>query len=175
MIRVLCLGVAAIALASQGLADDQPRITARTLKKDGAIVRGTGQVKISLGELLLQGHEGSVNSSIDEMSVQGGATAQLPPKTSTLLIRLGSHAVVTPLPVVLKADRITVKDGLLRAKGHIHLEAGERVLDGDSLDCFLNIGDGTLSGNVRENGWRIDNQRTDRRGVFILSTPEVIK
>ena len=44
MIRVLCLGVAAIALASQGLADDQPRITARTLKKDGAIVRGTGQV-----------------------------------------------------------------------------------------------------------------------------------
>jgi len=174
MIRVLCLGVAAIALASQGLADDQPRITARTLKKDGAIVRGTGQVKISLGELLLQGHEGSVNSSIDEMSVQGGATAQLPPKTSTLLIRFGSHAVVTPLPALLKADRITVKDGLLRAKGQVHLEAGERVLDGDNLDCFLNIGDGTLTGNVRENGWRIDNQPADRRRVFI-STPEVIK
>jgi len=138
-------------------------------------VRGTGQVIIAFGELVLQGREGSVNSSTDEMSVQGGATAQLPPKTSTLLIRFGSHAVVTPLPVVLKADRITVKDGLLRAKGHIHLEAGERVLDGDSLDCFLNIGDGTLSGNVRENGWRTDNQRTDRRGVFILSTPEVIK
>ena len=80
--------------------------------------------------------------------------------------------------VVITADHLNLKNGLLRGIGHVAVEIDGKGLQADDIEMFVNIGDGKARGSLRLNGALVPvpGLRTlrplDRRTLF---PPDIVK
>jgi len=128
------------------------------ITRDAKALHGRGQVRVAIGPLVIESDEATLDTETDSIVTRGHARATLPARSDRHLFRCGARAVVTEEPVLLMADRIDVKDGLLRARGHVEVKTASDVVRADEMDLFLNLGDGEARGNVRLNGERLDSE-----------------
>jgi hypothetical protein len=126
--------------------------------------------------LLLTGDTGRADAAKDEVEAAGHARVVLPARSDKTLIRHGAGGLLTREPVVVTADRISVRAGiLLRARGHVKAVVGDDRLEADELDVYLRIADGEARGRVLVNGevpQRPRQRRLDQRRIF---PPEIRK
>jgi lipopolysaccharide assembly outer membrane protein LptD (OstA) len=148
----ICLLAGAAALAQNTANDAAVHLVATHLSKSGDTVRGSGAVKAQVGPLLLEGDESTLHTSTDEVEVRGHARVTLPERADRTVLRYGAGALITAQPIALSADRISIKYGLLRARGHVDARADHGRIQCDEIDLFLRIGDGDVRGNIRLNG-----------------------
>ena len=153
-----------LASAAQPQTDDSgATIAADRVTREGPMLRATGHVRATAGGLLLTGDSGSLNTETDDIEVLGHARVVLPARSDRTLIRYESRALASAQEVVITADRLSVKSGLLlRGRGNVEIVIRESRLQADEIDLFLKIGDGEVRGNIRINGEAPE--RTDRRG-----------
>jgi lipopolysaccharide assembly outer membrane protein LptD (OstA) len=153
-----------LASAARPQTDDSgAKITADRLIREGPILRAAGHVRATSGGVLLTGDSGSLNTETDDIEVLGHARVVLPPRSDRNLIRYNSGALASAQEVVITAERLSVKSGLLlRGRGHVEAVIRESRLEADEIDVFLKIGDGEVRGNIRLDG-EVP-QRPDRRG-----------
>jgi hypothetical protein len=132
---------------------DPVNMTAGKLIHEGTVLRGSGHVQVTAGFLVLRGDEGWYRSEADEIEVRGHARTTLPARPDRSVVRYGEHLVlVTGEAIELTADRLTVKDGLLRAWGSVAVTTDQGKLQSDEFFLYLRIGDAEARGNVRLNG-----------------------
>jgi hypothetical protein len=172
------LVLALLASPARPQTDDlAPRIVADAITRDGALTRGAGHVQAALGALLLTGDSGSLNTETGDIEVNGRAKVVLPARADRNLIRIPSGgAIASGDPVVITADRLMVKSGLLlRGRGHVEAVIREERLQADEVDVYLKIGDGEVRGHVLLNGAepRAADRRQVRRPFFF--PPEIWK
>jgi adhesin HecA-like repeat protein len=145
------------ALPAPGQVSPQPAadrlgFTAAKLVQEGSILHGRGRVRATSGKLVLYGDEGTFNRETGEIELRGRATTTLPARADRNLIRYATRAVVTEQAVVISADRLRVKNGLLRGWGQVDIRTARGRLHADEIDVYVNLGDGQLRGNIRFNG-----------------------
>jgi lipopolysaccharide assembly outer membrane protein LptD (OstA) len=145
------------------------------VKRNGNMVTGSGHVRASIGPLLVESDQGTLNRETGALEARGHVRTTLPARSDRNLIRCGPRAIVTEEAVALSAERITVKDGLLRARGKVEVTTSEGVLRADEIDVYLNLGDAEARGNVRLNGTPTELPRP--RGLLERQVfpPEIIR
>jgi lipopolysaccharide assembly outer membrane protein LptD (OstA) len=127
-------------------------MTASRSVHDGNLLRASGRVRARIGPLLLEGDEGTLNSDTGEVEVRGHARITLPERSDRTVVRYGAGTIVTEQALGVSADRIAIKYGLLRGRGHVDVRTDKGRLQADEIDLFLRIGDADMRGNVRLNG-----------------------
>jgi hypothetical protein len=137
--------------------------------------QGHAEAKV-LG-LVLHADEATLNRETGELAMRGHVHASLPAREDHSVVRYGSSVLLTDQPIGLTADRLTVKDGLLQASGHIVVvpadpELPNVQLRGDELFMYLKIADATLKGNLRPNGFPAPATTRAFEHVF---PPDIIK
>lgn len=147
---------------------EQPEMTAGKLVHQGPLLRGTVGVEVKLGPLVLHAGEGTLNSETGELDLSGGVHVTLPARSDHSLFRYGTDALVTDKPVDLSADRLHLKNGLLRGAGHIEVRTADARLQGSEIEMYLRTADARLSGNV-------DAARPQRRRGFPEFPADIIK
>jgi hypothetical protein len=131
----------------------QPDFKADKVIRDGPVLRGTGHVEARVGGLVLTGDSGSINTETDDVEVAGKAKVTLPARSDRTLLRYSGGAFISGDPVIITADRLAVRSGLLlRGYGNVLAASPQARLEGAELELFLKIGDGDVRGNVRLNG-----------------------
>ena len=175
-ISLLPMAAAVAAGQANPYVDAPVRMTAAKLTRDGVVIRGRGHVRTKIGPLLLESDDAAARTETGAVEARGHARITLPERSDRNLIRCGAQAVVADEAVVLSADRMDVKHGLLLGRGHVEVRTGATVLQADEIDVYLNIGDAEARGNVRLNGEvpRAPGPRgfRDRRMAF---PPEIIR
>jgi len=134
-----------------------------------------GRAEAKVLGLVLHADEATFNRETGELAMRGHVHVMLPAREDHSVVRYGTGVVLTDQPIGLTADRLTVKNALLRASGNIVVvpadpELPNVQLRGDELFMYLKIGDATIKGNVRLSGLRDPRSRT---GVDM--PPEIIK
>jgi hypothetical protein len=147
-----CLSLLFLLLAQLAAPPRDPtEMKAAALVPDGDVLRGTGHVEIHSGPLLLTGDSGWLNRESDDLEVSGHARTTLPARR--ILIRYPGAVWIANGPIVITADRLTIRSGLLlRGRGNVQAVGPNGRIEGDEFDLFLKIADGDLRGNVRVNG-----------------------
>jgi lipopolysaccharide assembly outer membrane protein LptD (OstA) len=130
---------------------DRPQMTAGKLSREGALVKGSGHVRAKLGPLTLEADEGVLHSDTGEVELRGHVGVTLPARSDRNIFRYGSDIVFSDQPVLLSADRLNVKDALLRGSGHIQVKTTKDLLAADEIEMYLSNGDARVRGNVRVN------------------------
>jgi hypothetical protein len=148
----ICLLVGAAALAQNPANDAPVHLSAVHLSKSGDTVRGSGGVQAEIGALLLEGDEGTLHTSTEEVEVRGHARIILPERADRTVLRYGVGALITAQAISLSADRISIKYGLLRGRGHVDARTDHGRIQCEEIDLFLRIGDADVRGNIRLNG-----------------------
>lgn len=136
---------------------DHVDLAADKLVRTDGVLHGLGHVRAKLGAISFQADEAAARPETGEMELRGRVQATLPAREDRSLFRYGSGNLITDKPVVVHADRMSVKDGLLKASGNIVV----RPVDDDSPDVGqvrademsmnLRMADGTLRGNIEPN------------------------
>jgi hypothetical protein len=147
-IALLTMAAAAYAQTGPAAGSETPVIHAKRLIHEGALVRGTGAVEIRLGQLVLRGDEGSVNTATGEVDIRGRAEIVLPARTDHTLFRYERGALVTDKVVELYGDHLHVKNMRLEGSGHIRVRTPDDGLLADGVEMFLTSADGRVRGNV---------------------------
>lgn len=180
-VKPLWIGVLlAVLLAWMAAGQSNPARPDETIRGDrivreAGVVRATGHVRIHVDQLMLMGSEGSYRTETEEAEVRGNASITLAGRADRHLIRYGSgRAVVTGEAVTIEADRIDVKNGLLRADGHVRVITERNELKADEMFLYLRIGDAEVRGNVLLNGGPLD-APGNRFGVKRSFPPEIMK
>ena len=173
---IALLPLAAAPAAAQGnpFVGVRPQMKAASIARDGLAMHGRGHARVTVGPLVFESDEATVRLETGAAEMRGHARTTIPARADRHLIRCGSRAVVSEDPVLLAADRIDLKDGLLRARGHVRLETAENHLLADELDLYLDIGDGEARGNLRLNGGSPDAIRPRGR-LERYWPPEIIR
>jgi lipopolysaccharide export system protein LptA len=168
------LGLAGLAFGQP----ESPHFTADRIVRDGAASKVSGHVQVRSGPYRLQGDQGTVNSENKEIDLRGHARITLPARADRIFVRYASSVLVSAEDVVISADHLHFKNGLLRGTGHVGVEMSGKGLQADEIEVFVNIGDGKASGNLRLNGAQVPppGARTfrpaDRRAPF---PPDIVK
>jgi len=134
-----------------------------------------GHAEAKVLGVVLHADEATLNRETGELTMRGHVHVMLPAREDHSVVRYGTGVVLTDQPIGLTADRLTVKNALLRASGNVVVvpsdpELPNVQLRGDELFMYLKIGDATIKGNVRLSGLRDPRSRT---GVDM--PPEIIK
>ena len=174
LLTLLLLTISMVAAAA-----DHTDLTADKLVRSGTVLQGSGHARATLGNLTIAADDANLHSDTGELEMRGHVHATLPAREDHTLFRYGSGTLLTLETVGVTADRLTIKDGLLRAWGNIAVvpvdpELPGVQLHGDEMFMYLRIADATLRGNVRT--VRIPesspSNRFARRPVF---PPDIIK
>ena len=117
-----------------------------------------GHAEARLQGLVLHADEATLNRETGELAMRGHVHVILPAREDHSVVRYGTGVVLTDQPIGLTADRLTVKNALLRASGNIVVvpsdpELPNVQLRGDELFMYLKIADATIKGNVRLSGF----------------------
>ncbi len=137
-----------------------PLIAAQTGPAAGQGVQITsakrGHIQAKTGAVVLDADGGKLDAATGKLDLEGHARVTLPARNDRNLVRYAGRAVVTDDAVLITADRVTVKDGLLRGRGHVVVRTNDARLQGDEIQVFLRLGDGELRGNIRVNGTPVE-------------------
>ena len=80
--------------------------------------------------------------------------------------------------VVIAADHLNLKNGLLRGTGHVAVEIDGKGLQADDIEVFVNIGDGKARGSLRLNGAAVPSpglRTSDPLNRRTLFPPDIVK
>ena len=152
--------------------------TADRVVREGGASKLTGHVEVRTGGFQLQAEQGMVRPESEEIELRGHARIVLPARADRIFIRYASSVLVSAEPVVITADHLNLKNGLLRGTGHVAVEIDGKGLQADEIEVFVNIGDGKARGSLRLNGAAVPSPglRTfgplDRRTLF---PPDIVK
>ena len=147
--QLLAVAVSAVCQTNPPTSTDRVELTADKVTHEGAIIRGTGHVRAKFGAFVLEGDEGSWRQDTGEVEVKGHARVVLPARPDRNWFRYDSSVVATENRAGLSADRLTVKNALLRGWGHVEVRAGDARMRSDEIEMFLNIGDARIRGNIK--------------------------
>ena len=142
------------------------------------MLRGQGRVRAEFGALTLQADEGALRVETGEVQLRGHVAVNLPAREDHSLFRCGDSSVVTDKAVIVHADELNLKNGLLQAAGNILIrlvdpEPGEgSQVKGDEMAMSLKTADATVRGNVRTNEVQPLHPGQARPYLF---PPEIIK
>jgi hypothetical protein len=136
-----------------------------------------GHAEAKVLGVVLHADEAPLNRETGELAMRGHVHVVLPAREDHSVVRYGTGVLLTDQPIGLTADRLTVKDGLLQASGHIVVvpadpELPNVQLRGDELFMYLKIADATLKGNLRPNGFPAPATTRAFEHVF---PPDIIK
>jgi lipopolysaccharide assembly outer membrane protein LptD (OstA) len=115
-----------------------------------------GRVQAKAGAVLLDADKGKLDAATGTLELRGHGRVTLPARGDRNLIRYAGRAVVTGDALVSAADRFSLKDGLLRGRGHVSVRTEQARLQADEVEVYLRLGDGELRGNIRVNGMPIE-------------------
>lgn len=178
------LPICTLLLALAGLADtqtgpvaptDRAELTADALTRTGSLLRGVGHVHARIGALVLAADEGTLASDTGDLELRGNATVTLPARSDRNLFRYDSQVVLTDAPVPIRADRLSVSNGVLRGSGHIQVKTDDALLQADEIEMLLGTGDGRASGNIRVNGKPLEPPSPAARAFEHVFPPDIIK
>ncbi len=134
-----------------------------------------GRVQAKAGSVELEADAGTAEPENGRLDLRGHVRVTLPARSDRNLIRYGTRAAITDLAFLITADAVTVRNGLLRGRGHVTVQTDVAALQADEIDVYLRLGDGEVHGNIRLNGTRIELLDTPRRRVPPPMPPEVIR
>jgi len=167
-------GVAQTAVAAYG---ERVDLTADKLVRTDNVLRGQGRVRAKLGALTILADEGALRVDTGEFQLRGHVVVNLPAREDHSLFRCGDSSVVTDRAVIVHADELNLKSGLLHAAGNILIrivDAEPREMSeikGDEMSMSLKTADATVRGNVHTNEVQPIHPGMARSWVF---PPEVI-
>ncbi len=135
-----------------------------------------GRVHAKAGPVLLEADKGTLDPDSDSLELRGRAQVTLPARSDRNLIRYGGRAVVTEDALVIAADRISLKNGLLHGQGHVTVRTATARLQADEIQVYLRLGDGELRGHIRVNGTPVEwLDQSPRRLPTRSMPPEIIR
>ena len=152
--------------------------TADRIAREGSISKVSGHVLVRTGGFRLQGEQGTVHTETEEIDLRGHTRITLPARADRIFIRYSSSVLVSAEDVVITADHLNLKNGLLRGSGHVAVEIDGKGLQADDIEVFLNIGDGKARGSLRLNGAAVPApglRTSDPLNLRTLFPPDIVK
>ncbi len=143
--------------------------------RDGCVLHGVGHARAKLGAIVTQADEAVSRCDTGELELRGHVQATLPERPDKMVFRYGAGTLVTDESVILNADRLSIRNSLLRASGNIVVRVVDAARQGvvrllaDEMYMYLTTADASLLGNVRTTG------TLTRRPSPLRFPPEIIK
>jgi lipopolysaccharide export system protein LptA len=134
-----------------------------------------GRLQAKAGPVQLEADAGTLDPQTGHLDLRGHVRVTLPARSDRNLIRYGGRAVVTEQAFLVSADAVTVRNGLLRGRGHVTVRTDAAALQADEIFVYLRLGDGEVRGNIRVNGTRIELLDSAPRRRPPVMPPEVIR
>jgi hypothetical protein len=153
------------------------RLAADRLVRDGALLRGQGHARATVGGLVFQADEAILDSASGEVELRGHVQIALPGRADHSVFRFAADgpsmgrpgAIVTDKPVGLTAGRMTIRNGVLQASGNLVVRAADAQVRGDEMWMVLRTADATLRGHIVTFG------KATHEGELPEIPPEIVK